>query len=144
MPVQKAGAGTLSNEKRYPAQITSAPVSTATANVGSSLRAASSSRPTGGRSATKYQSSAAAMAEGRNGSAENLDSTASPVAAPNSAAEAGAGRSSQINAPRSEAPVNAVSAMSVVASPACARTGGRNVKRNVAIAASSSPRYRRA
>src|SRR4051794_10148561 len=91
----------------------------------------------------KYQTRAASIALGINGSAENLESTASPVQAPNNAADAGAGFSSQSNAARNDAPVNAVSAMSVVARPACASTGGRKVKRKTASTASKSPKDRR-
>src|SRR5436190_19651609 len=140
MPAQSAGAGTFSKENRYPAQITSMPVSTASTNVGKRLRASANSVVADGRRAMMYQTSASAMAAGMNGSAENFESTASPVHAPKSAADASVGLSIQISAVRNEAPVKAVRAISVVASPACANTGGRNVKRKTATAASKRPK----
>src|SRR4051812_22766888 len=94
-----------------------------------------------GRSATRYQMRDAMKAQGINGNAENFDRTARPVVTPNMALFSRVGRSSQYRAARNEAPTMAVRAISVVARPACARTGGKNVKHRTANAALGSPKY---
>src|SRR5215472_8104323 len=88
--------------------------------------------------------SAASIAAGTNANAENFESTASPVHAPNIALCAGVDFSIQMRAAKNDAHVNAASAISVVASPACARTGGRKVNRATASTAVRSSRYLRA
>ena len=69
---------------------------------------------------------------------------ARPVAAPKQAARTAVGFSNHHAPQKKLAAVNAVSAMSVVARPACASTVGRNVKRNAAVTASSGPYVLRA
>src|SRR5437868_3886854 len=104
MPCQNSGAGTRLKEKRYPPQITMAPVNTARQNGRASFLAAVSTAANGGRSAAKYQRSAAAMDTGMNASAENFDNTARPVAAPNRTLDFGVGFSSHRSAVRKAAP----------------------------------------
>src|SRR5271166_1462108 len=87
--------------------------------------------------------SAASAAAGKNGSTENLDRTDDATAVPNNALLPQAGCSSHASIARNAAPNVAVSAMSVVASPPCARAEGRNVKHSVANKAAGSPKQRR-
>src|ERR1019366_175423 len=107
------------------------------------FRAAPTNQPSLGRSVAKYQVSAKPTPAGKNASVENFESMARPVLAPNSAARPRVGRSTQIRPVRNAAPRKAVSAISVVASPAWASTGGRKLNRKTATTATDPLKYRR-
>ena len=105
------------------------------------LRAAARpSAPIAGRSSAMYHSSARPAQTGKNARQENFDRIARPPATPNHTAFRGVGLSVHASAARNVAPRNAVSAISVVASPACASTGGRKLKKNTATAAAAGPK----
>ena len=75
----------------------------------------------------------------RNSTEENFDVSATAVASPSNAAVRGDGASSQRCSSISVAAIPAVTAMSVVASPACASTGGRFEYSSAASTAAHSP-----
>src|SRR5688572_29963655 len=95
-----------------------------------------------GRSRYQYHPSASAQLAGKNANAENFESVIRAVAVPNIAALAKVGRSIQISPARKLAPIVAVSAMSVVARPPCARIGGRKLKTNSAATPAMRPKFR--
>jgi len=119
----------LPNENLYPAHTRPAPTAAARqkGNARSSARRATTE--TAGRSLHKYHPSAAPNAAGMNASEENLERTARPRHAPNRMLWSRLGFSSHTIPERKLAPTKAVSAMSVVARPACARMGGRKVNK---------------
>src|SRR6266496_2430474 len=111
MPAENASAGTPSKENRYPAQITNIPVKTAQHRGTARLRAVAITSLQGGRSAAKYQTSAAPIDDGINARAENFERTASPVAAPNNRLYLTLGLSIQSSAVSKDAPTKAARAI---------------------------------
>src|SRR5688572_27380704 len=90
IPAYSSGAGkgsevkgTGPNEKRYPAQMTAAPVKTAVQNDNRCVLGSVRSMEGLGRAVMKNHTPAAANDTGMKTKDENFDSTASPVAAPN-------------------------------------------------------------
>src|ERR1039457_7606008 len=116
---------TWPNENRYPAQIVRAPIAIAMAKVATRSFTAFPERLC---PVAQYHTSVTTTADGKNARVESLERTASPVERPNHAAFAAVGRSTQTRPLRNEAPRKAVSAISVVASPACAKTAGTDRK----------------
>ena len=93
-----------------------------------------------GRSKARWQTSASPAVAGKNPTQENFASIMRPAAPPNQRACLRVGSSSQIIPVRNERPRSAVIAMSVVASPACARTVGTRVKSSSATMATAAPK----
>ena len=129
-------------EKRYPAQITRNATAAASANVGRRFRI-SAPQASFGRPETRYHTPRVTTAlAGKKSRLENFERIARAPEPPNHTACFHAGSSSQ-TAPHTKAsPRNAVSAISVVARPACARIVGSKLNANTAIAAIAASKYR--
>src|SRR5581483_5339464 len=127
--------GVMPNENRYPAQMRKKQIAHASANVGIRCFTAVRIAPNPGRLRRKYQSNATPTLAGRNTMQENFESTIRPAAVPSQMECFRVGCSSQMHKARNVAERNAVSAMSVVAKPACASTVGSKEKNTTAIAA---------
>src|ERR1019366_7252745 len=148
-PSKSSGAGrlmfhafTLPKENPYTAQIASAPVSTAIAAGQARALAAATTPSTPGRSTIRYARKAKNAAAGRNPNAVNLLTTASAVAAPSHRLCCQVGSSAHHSSAKKAAERQAVSGMSVVATPACASTVGTSVNRPVASTATARPKCR--
>src|SRR5579872_3218568 len=118
-------------EKRYPAQIAN-PVTRAASAIPRNL-ASLPSGPGGGPESLRYAITSIGTPAARKAIAVNFESSASPMLAPSNTARAMVGRLNHRQQQNSAAGSAASSAMSVIASPAWASTGGRELNSRTAI-----------
>src|SRR5712692_7370664 len=117
--------------------MTNAPMTTANRNGSARFLACTSKRPQPGLSTTKYKTSANAAAMGKKPRAVNFETTARPVVEPNNKPCFQPGSSTHSSREKNAAVRHPVSAISVVATPACASTGGNIVNNAVAMDATT-------
>src|SRR5579883_915148 len=146
MPSNSSGAAIfidkkceVPNEKRYPDHTISRQTAITTQSGPRRAIAARLNSRLEGRRVVRYQTAANTQAEGKYASDENLESTASAKIAPNAVLFFHDGSSTQTINMKKAAVSIAVSGISVVAKPACARIGGRKVNNRTAKKVVGSP-----
>src|SRR5260370_20851665 len=147
MPSKNSGAGMLApppgmgpKEKKYAAHMVTTQLAAANRSPSArSLASWANCAPPG--FATMSQASSARTAPaGKKPSAVNLESAAAAPARPRNTDLFQVGASAHRTSEKKARPRQAAKPMSVVASPACAGTGGTRVNSNVASAASGLPK----